>query len=150
KAHDYHTVFAASSRELSGRVNYLDRVFDDVLPTLSNPMQEGEVTNRKFFGRFSQRPDQPCFAWIHYFDVHPPLMSGPPFDSMYYAGDPTDVRNEYRSSDIERIHSVESSLILGSLLPALAAGEPVAEAIDILEDTAAVLVDRSDFRPDLA
>src|SRR4051812_5895316 len=48
RQHGYHTIFAASSRELSGRTNYLDRVFDEVMHTLSNPMQDGAVTNRQF------------------------------------------------------------------------------------------------------
>ncbi len=149
KQHGYHTLFAASSRELSGRTNYLDRVFDEVLHTLSNPMQDGAVTNRQFMRWFSRRPDQPCFSWIHYFDVHPPSMSPEPFGSMYYAGDPADPKNEHRSADIARIRSVESALIMRAVLPALERGEPVSEAIDILEDTVAVLIDRSELRPDL-
>jgi len=150
KQHGYHTLFAASSRELSGRTNYLERIFDEVLHTLSNPMQDGAVTNRQFMRWFSQRPDRPCFCWIHYFDVHPPSMSPEPFGSMYYAGDPADQQNEFRAADIAGIRSVESALIMRAVLPALERGEPVAEVIDILEDTAAVLKDRSELRPDLA
>ena len=150
KQHGYHTLFAASSRELSGRTNHLERIFDEVLDTLSNPMQDGAVTNRQFTRWLSRRPDQPCFCWIHYFDVHPPSMSPEPFASMYYAGDPTAARNEFLARDIAGIRSVESALIMRAVLPALERGEPVAEAIDILEDTAAVLKDRSEQRPDLA
>ncbi len=150
KQHGYHTLFVASSRELSGRTNYLDRVFDEVLHTLSNPMQDGAVTNRQLMRWFSQRPDQPCFCWVHYFDVHPPSMSPEPYASMYYAGDPTDKRNEFRAADISRIRSVESALVMRAVLPSLERGEPVAEAIDILEDTVAVLKDGSELRPDLA
>jgi hypothetical protein len=150
KQHGYHTVFAASSRELSGRTNYLDQVFDEVLHTLSNPMQDGAVTNRQFMRWFAQRPDQPCFSWIHYFDVHPPSMAPAPFSSLYYSDDPMDPRNEHRSSEVQRIRAVESALIMRAVLPLMERGEPVAEAIDILEDTAAVLKDRSDLRPDLA
>ena len=150
KQHGYYTLFAASSRELSGRSNDLDLVFDKVLHTLSNPMQDGAVTNRQFMRWFSERPDQPCFSWIHYFDVHPPSMSPEPFGSMYYAGDPTARQNEFRPAEIDRIRSVESALIMRAVLPALERGEPVAEAIDILEDTVAVLKDHSPLFPDLA
>jgi len=150
KQHGYHTVFAASSRELSGRTNYLDQVFDEVLHTLSNPMQDGAVTNRQFMRWFADRPDQPCLSWIHYFDVHPPSMAAAPFSSLYYSNDPKDPRNEHRSLEVPRIRAVESALIMRAVLPLLERGEPVAEAIDILEDTAAVLRDRSDLSPDLA
>jgi hypothetical protein len=150
KAHGYHTVFAASSRELSGRTNYLDRVFDETLHTLSNPMQDGAVTNRQFMRWFASRPERPCFAWIHYFDVHPPSMSPAPFGSMYYQADPNAAANECHSSEIGRIRSVESALIMRAVMPALERGEPVVEAIDILEDTASVLKGHSDHRPDLA
>ncbi len=150
KQQGYHTTFAVSSRELSGRINHLDRVFDEVLHTLSNPMQDGAVTTRQFMRWFAERPDQPCFSWIHYFDVHPPSMSPEPFSSLYYSGNPTDPRNEYRSSEVARIRAVESALIMRAVLPLLERGEPVAEAIDILEDTAAVLKNRSDLSPDLA
>ena len=150
KQRGYHTTFAVSSRELSGRENYLDRIFDEVLRTLSNPMQDGAVTNRQFIRRFEQRPDRPCFSWIHYFDVHPPSMPPAPFASMYYAGDPTESRKEYLPTEIGRIRSVESALVVRAVLPLLESGQPVAEVIDILEDTVAVLKDRSDFKPDLA
>src|SRR5437763_5861444 len=150
RQHGYHTTFTPSSRELSGRINHLDQVFDEVLHTLSNPMQDSAVTNRQFMRWFAQRPDQPCFSWIHYFDVHPPSMAPAPFSSLYYSGDPTDPRNEYRSSEVARIRAVESALIMRAVLPLLERGEPIAEVIDILDDTAAVLKERSDLAPGLA
>jgi hypothetical protein len=150
EAHGYHTLFAASSRELSGRNNHLDQVFNSILPTLSNPMQDGAVTTRQFIRWFEQRPDQPCFSWIHYFDVHPPSMPAAPFSSMYYAGDPTSRDREYLPQDVAEIRSVESALIMRAAMPLLERGQPVAEVIDILEDTAAVLQGRSDYKPDLA
>ena len=112
--HGYHTLFAPSSRELSGRNNDLDRVFDEILPTYSNPMQDGSVTTRQFMHWFAQRPDQPCFNWIHYFDVHPPSMPPAPWNSIYYADDPTSHQREYLPQDISKIRCVESALILGA------------------------------------
>jgi hypothetical protein len=150
EAHGYHTLFAASSRELSGRNNHLDQVFTEILPTLSNPMQDGAVTTRQFIRWFEQRPDRPCFSWIHYFDVHPPSMPPGPFSSMYYAGDPTSRERQYLPQDVAEIRSVESLLIMRAAMPLLESGQPVAEVVDILEDTAAVLKGHSDFKPDLA
>lgn len=150
ESHGYHTLFAAGSRELSGRNNHLDQVFNSILPTLSNPMQDGAVTTRQFIRWFEQRPDQPCFSWIHYFDVHPPSMPPEPFSSMYYQGDPTSREREYRPQDVAEIRSVESVLIMRAAMPLLERGQPVAEVIDILADTAAVLTGHSDYKPDLA
>jgi hypothetical protein len=146
----YHTLFAASSLELSGRTNYLDQVFNEVLPTLSNPMQDGAVTTRQFINWFEQRPDQPCFSWVHYFDVHPPSMPPREFNSMYYEGDPTSSEREYLPEAVAEIRSVESVLIVRAAMPLLESGQPVAEVLDVLEDTAAVLKGQSDFKPDLA
>lgn len=148
--HGYHTLFAASSRELSARNNHLDQVFTEILPTLSNPMQDGAVTTRQFINWFEQRPDRPCFSWIHYFDVHPPSMPPGPFSSMYYAGDPTSDVRQYLPNDVAEIRSVESVLIMRAAMSLLESGQPVAEVIDVLADTAAVLKGQSDFRPDLA
>lgn len=150
EAHGYHSLFAASSLELSGRNNHLDQVFNSVLPNLSNPMQDGAVTTRQFIRWFEQRPDQPCFSWIHYFDVHPPSMPPEPFSSMYYDGDPTSRERAYLPRDVTEIRSVESVLILRASMPRLESGRPVAEVIDILTDTAAVLKGQSDHKPDLA
>ena len=150
RASGYHTLFAASSLELSGRNNHLDQVFAEIQPTLSNPMQDGAITTRQFMHRFAERPDRPCFFWLHYFDVHPPSMPPPPFNSIYYAGDPTDPQRKYLPAEIWRIRSVESALIMRAAMPVLESGQPVAEVIDILEDTAAVLKGESDHRPDLA
>ena len=146
----WHTLFAPSSRELSGRINYLDQVFAEVMPTLSNPMQDGAVTTRQFIQRFDQRADQPYFSWIHYFDIHPPSMPPAPFNALYYSDDPTAVAREYLPDEIPRIRSVESALIIRATMPLLEEGRPVAEVIDILVDTAAVLKGQSDHRPDLA
>jgi hypothetical protein len=148
--HGYYSLFAASSRELSGRNNHLDQVFTEILPTRSNPMQDGAVTTRQFIRWFEQRPDRPCFSWIHYFDVHPPSMPAAPFSSMYYAGDPTARERQYSPQDVAEIRAVESVLIMRAAMRLLETGQPVAEVIDILEDTAAVLKGDSDHKPDLA
>ncbi len=150
KQHGYHTLFAPSSRELSGRNNDLDRVFDEIVPTYSNPIQDGSVTTRQFMRWFAQRPDRPCFNWIHYFDVHPPSMPPAPWNSIYYADDPTSHQREYLPQDISKVRCVESALILRVSMPTLERGQSVAEVVDVLEDTVAVLKGQSDLKPDLA
>jgi len=150
EAHGYWTLFAASSGELSGRYNRLDEVFKEIIPTLSNPMQDGAITTRQFIRWFEQRPARPCFSWIHYFDIHPPSMPPEPFSSMYYTGDPTDGKNQHLASEVAEIRAVESVLILRAAMPLLESGQPVTEVMDILEDVAAVLKGHSDLRPDLA
>lgn len=145
----FRTIFTPSSMELS-RHNDLDQIFAEVIPMLSNPMQDGAVTTRQFIRRFDQRADQPYFSWIHYFDIHPPSMPPSPFHAMYYSADPTDPAREFLRAEIPRIRSVESALIIRATMPLLESGRPVAEVIDILEDTAAVLKGQSDLRPDLA
>jgi len=149
-ANGWHTLFTPSSLELSGRNNHLDQIFAEIVPTLSNPMQDGAVTTRQFIHRFEQRADQPYFSWIHYFDIHPPSMPPAPFNEMYYSDDPTDTARENLPNEVPRIRSVESALIIRATMPQLENGRPVAEVIDILEDTAAVLTGQSDHRPDLA
>ena len=149
-AHGYHTVLTVSSGEMSERNNYLEQIFQEVLPTFSNPTQDGEVTTRQFIKWFAQRPDKPVFSWLHYFDAHPPGMPPSPFNSKYYAGDPTNQLNTYRAQDVPKIRAVESLLVLQIGMPALERGEPVAEIVELLEDTAAVMKRESDFKPDLA
>lgn len=149
-ANGYHTVLAVSSGEMSERNNYLEQLFEDVLPTFSNPMQDGQVTTRQFINWFERRPDTPVFSWLHYFDVHPPGLPPAPFNTKYYQGDPTNPQNTYLAEEVPKVRAVESLLVLQIGMRALERGEPVAEIIELLEDTAAVLKREHDFRPDLA
>lgn len=149
-AHGYYTVLTVSSGEMSERNNGLEQVFQEVLPTFANPTQDGEVTTRQFINWFEQRPDKPIFSWLHYFDAHPPGLPPSPFNSKYYAGDPTNQLNADRAQDVPKIRAVESLLVLQIGMPTLERGEPVAEIVELLEDTAAVMKRESDFRPDLA
>jgi arylsulfatase A-like enzyme len=38
-------------------------------------------------------PSEPWFLWVHLFDPHGPYAPPPPWDTHYYAGDPTDPAN---------------------------------------------------------
>ncbi|HYG80126.1 MAG TPA: sulfatase-like hydrolase/transferase, partial [Pyrinomonadaceae bacterium] len=148
--HGYHTLFAPGSLELSERAVALSRVFAETLPTLANPMQDGAVTTRRFARWLEERPDKPCFCWLHYFDTHPPSVPPEPFRSVYYAGDPTDQNNSHLPEQVAKVRAVESALVIKAAWPLLEKGEPVYEVREVLEDTAAVLQGRRQLKPDLA
>jgi Sulfatase len=149
EAHGYHTLFLPSSTELLARASSPGQVFNETIPTLANPNQNGEISTRQFTRWLDQRSDRACFAWLHYFDIHPPSLPPEPFRSMYYTGDPTLDERRYSPNQVAQIRGVESLLILRATMPLLERGQPVAEVTDILEDTAAVLTGRHDLRPDL-
>lgn len=146
----YHTLFAPSSLEMSEYTIGLSQVFTETIPSLGNPMQDGAVTTRRLMRWLEERPDRPCFGWAHYFDVHPPTLPPEPYRTMYYTADPTDHRYQYLPEQVAGIRGVESMLLLRATMPLLDKGVPVREVADILEDTAAVLRGKSDWRPDLA
>ncbi len=149
--HGYHTLSAVSSLELSERGSTFAHAFAETIPTLANPMQDGAVTTRRFTRWLKeQRPDKPCFCWIHYFDTHPPGLPPKPFSSMYYTGDPTDQNRVYKPEQVAGIRGVESALVIRAAWPLLEKGVPVFEVREILEDTAAILTGKLDLKPDLA
>jgi arylsulfatase A-like enzyme len=151
REHGYHTLSAASSLELSERGSTFAHAFTETIPTLGNPMQDGAVTTRRFTRWLKeQRPDKPCFCWIHYFDTHPPGLPPRPFSSMYYTGDPTDQKRVYKPEQVAGIRGVESALVIRASWPLLEKGVPVFEVIEILEDTAAILTGKLNLKPDLA
>lgn len=149
EAHGYHTLFSPSSTELSARASSPGQVFNEIIPSLANPNQNGAISTRQFMRWLDQRPDRACFSWIHYFDVHPPSLPPEPFRSMYYTDDPTNDERRYLPQQVAQIRGVESLLILRASMPLLEKGHPVKEVTDILEDTAAVLTGRHDLKPDL-
>lgn len=148
--HGYHTLFAPGSLELSERGTVLRQLFAETIPTIANPMQDGAVTTRRFGQWLSERPDKPCFCWLHYFDTHPPGLPPEPFRSMYYTGDPTTLGRSYKPEQVARIRAVESALMIMAAWPRLEKGEPVEEVREMLEDTALVLTGRRELKPDLA
>ena len=148
EAHGYHTLFAASSSELADRASSLGKVFRELIPSLGNPMQDGAVTTRRFIRWLDERPERPCFCWVHYFDIHPPALPPEPFRKMYYTADPTE--REYLPENVTEIRGVESLLLLRASMPLLERGVPISEVADVLDDTAAVLKGQSGLRPDLA
>jgi hypothetical protein len=41
------------------------------------------VVNRRFLQWLDSRPDRPCFAFLNYMEMHPPLDPGPEFVARF-------------------------------------------------------------------
>ena len=81
--HGYRTVMAFSEAELRQPGTGFPPMFDEVLPSLGRPAQSGDFTARAFHRWLDRRPDRPFFAWIQFFDAHPPCIPPEPFRSSY-------------------------------------------------------------------
>ena len=146
----YRTVLAFSEAELGQPGTGFPPMFDDVLPSLGRPAQSGDFTARAFRRWLDRRPDQPFFAWVQFFDAHPPCIPPEPFRSMYYRGDPADPARQDRPELVASIRGVESVAdVRWELERPL--DEPIdAPFIERLEATADVLMGARTVGPDLA
>jgi len=52
------------------------------------------------------RDEGPWFLWVHLFDAHGPYEPPPPYDTMYYAGDPRDPSH----TSMDQVHDVAAYL----------------------------------------
>jgi arylsulfatase A-like enzyme len=53
-----------------------------------------EETNERVLSWLRGVCREPFFVWVHYFDPHMPYTPPSPFDTLYYKGDPYDVRHQ--------------------------------------------------------
>jgi len=150
RAGGFHAAMIASERELSDPHAGFAGAFDEVVPCAANPAQDGAVTTRAVERWLDARPDRPCFAWIQYFDAHPPSTPPEPYRSMYYAGDPTDPSKRHRPEQVRAIRGVEVVQAFEQALPVLEAGGEDAMLAFRLRDTADALRGRRHEGPDLA
>lgn len=150
RARGYHTVIAASEAEVCEDEGGLVSLFDESIPCLAVPAQSGEITTRQFARWLDGRPDRPCFAWVQFFDTHPPATPPEPFRSMYYDGDPADPARVHRAEAVAQIRGIESVVDFERALHYLPQGRISATLIARLQDAADNLTGRSDFGPDLA
>ncbi len=104
----YHTIFAPSEEELFRKERHFVTLFDEVIPSMARPSQDGEITTRQVLKRLQQPLDKPSFMWIQYFDTHPPNTPKEPFRSYYYDGDPTSPERAYRTECVTEIRGTES------------------------------------------
>lgn len=152
----YHTVIAASEAEVSADPEGLANWFEESVPCLAVPAQDGAMTTRQFvrwLDEYSGKHSaQPFFTWLQYFDTHPPSTPPEPFRSLFYDGDPTDPARRYMAEAIAEIHGTESVLEIKRSLPALENGQIDAAMTARLDATAQVLEGtmNADGGPDLA
>jgi len=57
------------------------------------------------------KEDEQFFLWVHLFDPHGPYEPPPPFDSMYYTGDPGDPNNDSLSRATDIAEYMRPSLV---------------------------------------
>ena len=76
----------------------LARVWEQVwvrFGTISDLERRGDITVDDALAWLDTvSADERFFLWVHLFDPHGPYAPPPPFDSMYYSGDPRDPAND--------------------------------------------------------
>lgn len=145
----FHTVLALSQRIMSGDAVAYGRAFAEVLPCSGNPAQDGAMTTRLFLRWLDDRPAGPFFAWVSYYDTHPPARLSRHAVAEFYEGDPCDPAREHESGNVEVVRSVEALMELETALPLLRAGRVPANVYFRLRDTARAF-DGERLEPDLA
>jgi GT2 family glycosyltransferase len=123
--------------------------FGTVIPCLGVPAQTSEVTRRRFVRHMESAGDDPFFAWVQFFEPHPPLMP-----QQFFLGamgrelpDPAISRGE---EVVRGIHGIETSLELDSVFADLDAGITPFGFLSRLEETVRSLRGESRSGPDLA
>ncbi len=70
----------------------LDRGFERVDATLQGPVStRSEAYQAAALDYLREPHDEPFFLFLHYYDAHAPYDPPPPFENMYYEGDPRSV-----------------------------------------------------------
>jgi arylsulfatase A-like enzyme len=147
--HGFHTLVAASEHELAAERGGYHQIFRESIRCVGVPAQPGDVTARRLTAWLDQRPDAPFFAWVQFFDTHPPSNPPLPFSKLYYQNDPTDPLFEFAPEKIDKIHGMESVLRIRNSVPLLAQGYVDLELQVRLRHTADVLLGRRSEGPDL-
>jgi arylsulfatase A-like enzyme len=142
--HGYHTVLFSSKDEMDHRSSF-GGLFNEVLPSRGNPAQDGSITARNFVRWLQQRPAQPIFGWLHFFDTHPPAVVPAQFSKMYVR--PTD--SNPRRDLISKVRGVETMLELDDALPMLEEGVVPDALVSRLSDTVDSLRNPGKLGPDL-
>ncbi len=149
----YQTVSAVSEAELADQETGLGKGFDTVIKCLANPAQSGDIAARQFNSWLDARSCQsapPFFAWVQFFDTHPPASPPEPFRSLYYQGRPDDPLRSYWPDRVMQIRGMESVLELEPAVSLLRKGVADRIILERLKATADALSGRSKVSPDLA
>ena len=146
----YHTLFANSESELNDPGKGVNHLFDETIPCMGRPAQDGAITTRGMINWLNHRHNQATFIWAQYFDTHPPHSAPEPYRSMYYSGDPTDPKNSFYPDNVRKIHGLETLLELTQVIPQLDQGRVNESFIQRLQDTAKHLMGEEPRGPDLS
>ena len=147
----YRTMFAPSERETGLPEQGFARVFQEVIPCLANPNQDGSVTTRQVLRWLADDDsDRPWFIWASYFDTHPPLRLPDALVAEFYDGDPRDPARADRTEAVQSVHGTESVLSLEAAVPDLQIGRVDPSVVCRLRDTARALEGTLESGPDLA
>jgi hypothetical protein len=144
------TVFAPSERDLSDSGQGFSRVFAETVACLGNPSQEAPVTTRRLLRRLDERGGERLFAWMQFFDTHPPHRVDDHLLRLYYDGDPRDPTRAWRQEAVQAIYGVESVLMFDAALPFLREGAVPARIADRIGDTGRAIRGDIESGPDLA
>lgn len=145
----YKTILVPSELELTDTRTGIPSLFDECMPCLGNPVQDGSITTRLFLDRLEGQ-NKEAFFWLHYFDTHPPVTAPEPYRSMYYTGDPESEANRFRPEAVARIKGTEVMQELDVTLPFLKQGFIDALLLDKLAATILAFRGYNASEPDLA
>lgn len=144
----WHTLMAASEDELAAPASGMARAFAESLPCLGNPAQHSSVTTRRLLSRLRELDTgQPLFAWVQFFEPHPPVLPEAIYAEGVFTGDPT---LPHEPENIARIRGVETLVDFNHSRAALAAGRLPFQMRQRLEDTVRTMRGTMKKGPDLA
>ncbi|MCD6353686.1 MAG: sulfatase, partial [Proteobacteria bacterium] len=88
KKEGYRTAAAVSMKPLTPKwIKGIDRGFDRFFSP-SKIERRAKKTNEDVFKWLEKNYHKKFFLWIHYFDPHMPYEPPPPYNGLYYQGDP--------------------------------------------------------------
>jgi hypothetical protein len=146
----YHTMVATSEAELGEPGPGVTNLFAEQIPCLARPAQDGSITSRQFIKWLDTIPDCPTFAWLQFFDTHPPQMPPEPFKSQYYPGDPAAAHNAFDQEALSKVRGIEVVQEIMTALPLMRQGT-VDDALRLrLKSTVLYFQGKIPCGPDLA
>lgn len=144
----YHTTLFASENELNREPFGFRQLFHQCFNAISNPAQDGALTVRAFKRYWEQRPEQPTFNWVQFFDTHPPSLPPKELITRYYAHDPE--QRTFAPEMVKKVYGTESLVETERVLPLLQAGHPLPQEVYLrLQATALALQGKQSNGPDL-
>ncbi len=119
----YYTTLFASENELNRSPFGFQNLFNRCVNAISNPAQDGAITVRAFKRYWENRPDQPTFSWIQFFDTHPPSLPPKSLSKEYYPGNPEEKR--FLPDMVRKVYGLESLVEMERLMPLMESGHPL-------------------------